>query len=213
MYHSIESKRTPEAARWLPGRGYRISGAPPFQTTADPAVCACKIGGFIRNMGKGRKPLPDAVKVMRGTDQPCRLSGGDDGVERITDIRQITSAARLKLLPTKRAKDIFKQKANQLIALRILTELDLEHLAVYANSLDVLFSCLEGMRLPAKPKYGRDGQLIGYVPRPEIALYRQMVDQVNRIGAEFGFTPVSRQRINQQPPEERDELDELLKIR
>ena len=31
-------------------------------------------------MGKGRKPLPDAVKVMRGTDQPCRMSG-DDGIE------------------------------------------------------------------------------------------------------------------------------------
>lgn len=160
-------------------------------------------------MGKGRKPLPDAVKVMRGTDQPCRMAG-DDGVEKLTDIRQITSAARLKLLPTKRAKDIFKTKANQLIALRVLTELDLEHLAVYANSLDVLFSCLEGMRRPAVPKYDKDGNLTGYVAPPEVALYRQMVDNVNRIGAEFGFTPVSRQRINQPPPEEKDELAELF---
>lgn len=160
-------------------------------------------------MGKGRKPLPDAVKVMRGTNQPCRMAG-DDGVEKLTDIRQITSAGRLKLLPTKRAKDIFKTKANQLIALRVLTELDLEHLAVYANSLDVLFSCLDGMRRPATPKYDKDGNLTGYVAPPEVALYRQMVDNVNRIGAEFGFTPVSRQRINQSPPEEKDELEELF---
>lgn len=162
-------------------------------------------------MGKGRKPLPDAVKVMRGTDQPCRMAGATDGVERITDVKQITSAANLKLLPTKRAKDIFKQKANQLIALRILTDLDLEQLAVYANSLDVLFSCLEGMRNPAIPKLDKHGCIIGYVPPPELPLYKQMVEIVNRIGAEFGFTPVSRQRINQGPSDEKDELEEIFK--
>lgn len=160
-------------------------------------------------MAKGRRPLPDAVKVLRGTDQPCRLSG-DDGVEKLTDIGQITSAARMKLLPTRRAKEIFKTKANQLIALRVLTELDLEHLAVYANSLDVLFSCLDGMRQPPKPKRDRTGNLVGYIQPPELTLYRQMVEQVNRIGAEFGFTPVSRQRIHAGQPEERDELEEIF---
>jgi len=135
---------------------------------------------------------------------------GDDGVEKLTDIRQITSASRMKLLPTKRAKAIFKTKANQLIALRVLTELDLEHLAVYANSLDVLFSCLDGMREPAKEKFDKNGQLIGYVAPPEISLYRQMVEHVNRIGAEFGFTPVSRQRINQEPADDKDDLEEIF---
>lgn len=161
-------------------------------------------------MGKGRKPLPDAVKVMRGTDQPCRMSGGDN-VEKITDVKQITSTARMKLLPTKRAKDIFKAKANQLIALRVLTELDLEHLAVYANSLDILFGCMEKMREPPVPRYDKEGNIAGYVFPPEVSLYKQMVDHVNRIGAEFGFTPVSRQRINQAPPEEKDELEELFR--
>lgn len=160
-------------------------------------------------MGKGRKPLPDAIKVMRGTDQPCRMSG-DDGIEKIDDIKQITSCSRLKLLPTKRSKEIFKTKANQLISLRVLTELDLEHLAVYANSLDVLFSCLEGMREPPKEKYNKYGDLIGYIPPPEINLYKQMVEHVNKIGAEFGFTPVSRQRLNQEPPQEKDEFDEIF---
>ena len=160
-------------------------------------------------MGRGRKPLPDAVKVMRGTDQPCRMSG-DDGVDKIGNVRQIMSCSRMKLLPTKRAKEIFKTKANQLIGLQVLTELDLEHLAVYANSLDVLFSCLEGMRKPALQRFDKDGKLVGYIAPPEIALYKQMVEQVNRIGAEFGFTPVSRQRISQPMVEEKDELDEIF---
>lgn len=162
-------------------------------------------------MGKGRKPLPDAVKKLRGTDQPCRMSGVVDTADKITDIKMITSTARLKLLPTKRAKDIFKSKANQLIAMGVLTMMDIEHLAVYANSLDVLFSCMEGMREAATPKHNKDGELIGYVPRPEIAMYKQMVEHVNRIGAEFGFTPMSRQRINQQDVEEKNPFEELIK--
>lgn len=160
-------------------------------------------------MTKGRKPLPDAVKVIRGTDQKCRLAG-DDGIEKITCFDQVTAVCRSKYLPTARSRRIFKEKANQLIALRVLTELDLEHLAVYANSLDVLFSCLDGMRQPAKPRRDKDGNLVGYIQPPELTLYRQMVDQVNRIGAEFGFTPVSRQRIRLGPPEEKDELEEIF---
>lgn len=159
---------------------------------------------------KGRKALPDAVKVLRGTDQPCRMSGTVDNAKKITDIKKITSTSRLKLLPTKRAKEIFKTKANQLITLGVLTELDIEHLAVYANSLDVLFSCMEGMREPATERYSKEGELIGYVPRPEIAMYKQMVEHVNRIGAEFGFTPVSRQKLNQVAPEEKNPFQDLI---
>ena len=152
-------------------------------------------------MGKGRKPLPDAVKQLRGTDQPCRMSNAVDGAEKITDVKKITTEAKLRLLPTKRAKDIFKTKANQLIALGVLTSMDLEHLAVYCNSLDVLFDCMEGMREPAIEKHNKNGDIVGYVARPEIAMYKQMVDNINRLGSEFGFTPLSRQKVNQQEVE------------
>lgn len=161
-------------------------------------------------MSKGRKPIPDELKKLRGTDQPCRMSNTVEYAERITDIKMITSTSRLKLLPTKRAKDIFKQKANQLIALGILTVLDIEHLAVYANSLDVLFSCMESMRNEPTPKYNKNMELIGYVPDPSINMYRQMVEHVNRIGAEFGFTPISRQKINYQEEEKKNPF-QLLK--
>lgn len=160
-------------------------------------------------MVRGRKRLPDALKVARGTDQACRMSG-DDGVAKLTDIGQIMSLSKSKLLPTKRSRDIFKKKANQLIMMRVLTELDLEHLAVYANSLDVLFSCLEGMRRPPEARYDKDGNLSGYIQPAELGIYKQMVDHVNRIGGEFGFTPVSRQRINQVQEDDSDLLSELF---
>ncbi len=160
-------------------------------------------------MAKGRKAIPNEIKVLKGTDQPCRMRSEILNVDKIKCFDEIKSASQLKGLPTKRAKTIFKTKANQLIALGVLTELDLELLAVYANSLDILFSCMEGMRLPAEPKYNKIGALIGYVERPEIGMYRQMVDQVNKIGSDFGFTPISRQRINAPAPEERTLYDEL----
>lgn len=161
-------------------------------------------------MSRGRKPIPDELKILRGTDQPCRMSGKMNVVDKITDIKQITSCSKLKMLPTKRAKDIFKQKANQLIALNVLTELDLEQLAVYANSLDLVFDCLEGMREPAIPKYDKEGHLTGYVAPPELALYRQMVEIVNKIGSDFGFSPISRQRINTDPTGKEETIEDLL---
>lgn len=153
--------------------------------------------------------MSDAMKVARGTDQPCRMSG-DDGVPKLTDVGQIMSVSKSKLLPTKRSREIFKKKANQLIGMRVLTELDLEHLAVYANSLDVLFSCLDGMRRPVQERYDKHGNLVGYIQPPELGIYKQMVDHVNRIGGEFGFTPVSRQRIQQGPSEGEDTLESLF---
>lgn len=195
------------------GRGVKISEAKFAETTPLTQSACVQNWSFFKkcnDMAKGRKSTPDAVKILRGTDQPCRMSGSVDKVDRITDIKKILSTSRLKLLPTKRSKEIFKTKANQLIALGVLTELDIEHLAVYANSLDVLFSCMDGMREPAKPKYDKEGQLTGYVTRPEAKMYKQMIDDVNRIGAEFGFTPVSRQRINQKEHEEQDPFKNLL---
>lgn len=163
-------------------------------------------------MAKGRKPIPDQVKMLRGTNQPCRMNGEAIVVDKISDINEITSTENLKLLPSKRSREIFMNKANQLIALGILTEMDLEMLAVYANSLDVLFSCLKKMRLPAIEKKDKLGNVVGYVPRPEVAMYKQMVDHVNRIGSEFGFTPISRQRINTPEAEGKTPYDELARL-
>lgn len=92
----------------------------------------------------------------------------------------------------------------------MLTELDLEQLAVYANSVDLIFDCLEGMRKPAIPKYDKEGDLTGYIAPPELALYRQMVEIVNKIGSDFGFSPISRQRINAAPPEKEETIDDML---
>ncbi len=39
-------------------------------------------------MGKGRKPISNALKVLKGTDQPCRMRE-EISYEKITKIRKL----------------------------------------------------------------------------------------------------------------------------
>lgn len=157
-------------------------------------------------MGKGRPKILDEVKRLRGTDQPCRMSGGSDQTEKLTNINQITSTAKLKVLKTKRAKDIFKTKANQLIALGVLTEMDIEHLALYAFSLDFVFTCMTDIM----DNVDSGERMMDGIAVKEVNTMFKAFDYVNRLGAEFGFTPMSRQKMNQSPKEEEDELTQFL---
>ncbi len=157
-------------------------------------------------MSKGRPKTLDEVKKLRGTDQPCRMSGTVDSAEKLTSIGQITSTAKLKVLKTKRSKDIFKLKANQLISLGVLTELDIEHLALYAYSLDFVFTCMSEIM----DGIGKGDRMLDTVSIKEINTMYKALDYVNRFGQDFGFTPMSRQKINQKPKEDEDELTQFL---
>jgi P27 family predicted phage terminase small subunit len=159
---------------------------------------------------KGRKALPNAVKKLRGTDQPCRMNETID-VPAIGSIDQVVDVRKLKVLKTRRSKQIFKEKANQLIRLKILTEIDFEQLAIYANSLDMLFDCIDEL---SKGKFqevhDENGRVLRFIQNPYLKLYREMIDVVNRIGSDFGFSPVSRMKLKTKQ-EEKDPLAELLK--
>ena len=163
-------------------------------------------------MSKGRKALPDELKKLRGESRHSRLSGKTDPTDRISDLRSISNTEIMRLLPSKRAKSLFKKKATQLIALGTLTAFDLEHLAAYCNSMDVLFDCLEQMREPAIERYDKLGNLVGYVKNPAIAMYKQMLEDVNRLGSEFGFTPLSRQKFAVEKKEEQKGLAEMIAL-
>ena len=147
-------------------------------------------------MTQGRKSLPNQVKKLRGTDQPCRMKPAIEG-NLISEITEIVDLKNFKVLQSKRAKDLFLQKANQLIKLKVLTDMDVEQLVVYAGSLDMLFTCMREIKrkgtfieIYAEDKEGNP-YLKGISPNPNIKLYREMIEITNRIGSDFGFSPVS----------------------
>lgn len=160
---------------------------------------------------KGRKKQPNELKKLRGTDQPCRLSN-EDNIPRVNDLDEIVDTKKLRILKTKRAKDIFKEKANQLIKLKILTDLDFEQLAVYANSMDMLFDCIHEIKRQGKftEVYNDEGKVIRYIENPNLKLYRDLVGITNKIAADFGFTPSARAKFNVPEKEEEDPLKDFI---
>jgi len=152
----------------------------------------------------GRKKIPNELKKIRGTDQPCRMDN-ENNFDTIQDIEQITNANQLKVLKSKRAKDIFKQKANQLMQLKLLTELDLEQLAVYANNMDMIFKCIQELKKGHfKEIHDENGYLLRYIENPYLKMYRDLLTVTNKMAGDFGFNPISRNKFTIEPPKEKD---------
>ena len=161
-------------------------------------------------MTKGRKPIPNELKILRGTNQPCRMKPAIEA-DLISEINQIVDLKNFKVLQSKRAKDIFIQKANQLIKLKLLTDMDIEQLVVYAGSLDILFTCMKEMKKGMFKELHDDfGKVKGYLANPYIKQYREMIEITNRIGSDFGFSPVSRMKLKAEKEDEKDPFAALM---
>lgn len=142
-------------------------------------------------MAKGRKNLPAEVKQLRGTAQPCREEqSGSDTVTRLSDV---TPPSWLDTM----AKKIFKSKAEQLIALRVLTVLDIDMLALYAQSYSLIVEALQKIKKEGKfnTLYNDEGQIIGFVENPYMKVYRDNFDKVQKLSGHFGFSPATRKSI------------------
>lgn len=157
---------------------------------------------------KGRKKISDSLKSLRGTDQPCRMSGEKNNKMIITSIYEVSG---LTILKTARAKKIFKEKANQLILMGTLTEMDLEPLALYCNNIDLIFTCMQEMKKGMfQERFNETGEIIGYTENPYVKLYKELQPQTIKQASEFGFTPTSRLKFSIKETET-DPLSDLMK--
>ncbi len=142
-------------------------------------------------MTKGRKNLPAEIKKLRGTAQPCReTTSGDIALARLTDVKP---PAWLDTM----AKKIFRSKAEQLISLNVLTILDIDLLALYAQSYSLIVEALGKIKEEGKfnTLYNDEGQIIGFVENPYMKVYRDNFDKVQKLAGHFGFSPVTRKSI------------------
>lgn len=162
----------------------------------------------------GRKPLPDEVKELRGTLEERRARGKTPGIP-LNKITQVTSTRGIKVLQTERAKNIFKQKCNQVMGLKLLTEADLDNLSIYAYNLDRLFTLMQELKEEGdiitlyEVIYKANGDIVQVptkcVPNPKWALYFKLVTWCDKIGGNFGFSPVARLKfgpIKEDKPED-----------
>ena len=146
-------------------------------------------------MARGRKPVPDKIKKLRGTRQKCR-ERGEGVVGELIPSAEVLCSYRADEGLSDRAKNIFRQRCEGLIQLGLLTEPDLDQLAIYAELMDIIYLCFAEIRatgIITAVDTGLGG--IKYIGNPYFAQLNKSIIMINKIGSEYGFTPVSRLKL------------------
>ena len=157
-------------------------------------------------MGKGRKPTPNKLKQLRGTDQPVRMN--IDEVE----YSRITKVSVPRILKSKRAKKIYRERSQVLINMNLLQEPDQDLLVAYANTLDLYYRAIEEMAegdlvVTVHTKSGSSKQV-----NPYLKLMAQLIEIINKLTGHFGFSPSSRASLKVNEPREKlSEFEKLMK--
>jgi len=138
----------------------------------------------------GRRPLPSAIKKLRGTDQPCRMNENEPDPEPLPP----DPPSHL----SKEAKKYWKETFKLLAGVGVLPEMDGDTLSLYCET--------KAKWVYAKKQLEKDGLVIiaqsGFpVQNPWLQICNKAFDQMMKILTEFGMTPSSRTRIKVELPE------------
>ena len=135
----------------------------------------------------GRKRTPDALKVIKGTDQPVRMSG--DASYSIV----ITKAPAPPKHLSKEAKKVWKSVAREMVNMKLLTTLNVMTLSIYADLVAQYIRINEDIELMKGNVIvmnGRNAQL-----NPLIVAKNMTIAQIMKLSTEFGFTQAAQSRI------------------
>ena len=147
----------------------------------------------------GRKPLPTAVKELRGNPG-----------KRALNAREPRPAKRAPSCPRhlgKTARAEWRRVTRELLGLGVLAEIDRAALAAYCVAWERWVEAETQLHTQGMVVETTNGNL---VQNPYLSIAnRAMLDMV-KIGAEFGLTPSSRTRIKVDKPAEKSEFELFL---
>ena len=133
-------------------------------------------------MGKGRKPISNALKVLKGTDQPCRMRE-EISYEKITKIPKAPDYMCVA------GKKVYKITAQQLADQGILNVVNINAVMMYANEM---------------------GKYIRYVRNPLDKMASEYLANAKMWAVELGITPASASKVKMGEKKEKDPLQKLL---
>lgn len=153
-------------------------------------------------MTRGRKPIPNQLKRLRGTDQPIRMRN-ELNIEKINKIPVPPKYFN------KAARKIYKTVGDTLVSLGILTEIDFPAFVAMCEEYGTYYELtIELKTVPMRAKMAKDAERV----------YRRMKTARNeawekfyKLSSDFGLTPVARLRFMVKD-EKRDELTELMEM-
>lgn len=158
-------------------------------------------------MAKGRKKIPDELKSLRGTDQPCRMDGN------LTPTTSaVVSIPRSGLKGT--AKKVFEVVATELIHNRLLDMVGVDLLVAYAREMGLYHDMMrdaekEGYTIVVETKFGTTTLV-----NPKRKIAESALMNAKALSAEFGLTPASRSRVaallsDEEPKDDFAEFEEV----
>lgn len=139
-------------------------------------------------MTKGRKKLPDELKSLRGTDQPCRMAGNAAPAG-----TAVVSLPRSGLKGT--ARKVFEVVATELIHNRLLDLVGVDLVVAYAREMGLYHDMMravekEGYTIEVATKSGTTT-----VVNPKRKVAESALANAKSLASEFGLTPSSRHRV------------------
>ena len=99
------------------------------------------------------------------------------------------------------AKRKFRETVKHLESMNILTQVDGDAIALYADLWTWLRECRDFLTKHGDsfPTYDSDGNLTGYRQYPQVSLALKLAGQVARLEAELGLTPSGRTSLKVDP--------------
>lgn len=156
-------------------------------------------------MTRGRKPLPQELLNLRGTNRPCRQRPSSTIGEpiKLSEIQYRCQVSGLRSVPA-RAREIYWAQVKKVAAQGMLDEMFCQQLFFYSVEYDFFLSCCESIRdegpiiiiKDANGDYLKkdNGDIIAF-PNPAVKHREKALEKLIKIGSNYGFTPVDRLRL------------------
>ena len=148
---------------------------------------------------QGRKPKPTAVKLLAGNPGKRALNRAEPKP------RVVLPRAPGHLGDEEKKK--WKATVSELYAVGLITTLDVDAVAMY---------CVVFVRWVKAEKMVREkGEIIktaagNIIQNPYLSIANRAIEQLNKLGAEFGMTPSSRSRVKADLVDPDQELERML---
>jgi len=143
---------------------------------------------------KGRKIIPDELKKIRGTDQPCRLRPNSLKIRDLINLPMVPR--QLKGV----SKDFYRSVGYTLLKTGILNSVNLQTFIELCFYVGLIHMYMDLMNIAITVEEFKDIQ----------KLLTDAVRIRNILASEFGLTPASAGKIIQPKKEEKNRLDKFL---
>lgn len=157
-------------------------------------------------MAGGRKRKPDHLKVLSGTDQPCRMNPD-----------QPSPASGVAVAPpwlSERAAEIFSRLSSSLLGMGVSSPDDVDNLAMLASRLEEVEICTVVIEDAGRTyeKRDADGNLQMIRSRPEVGQRNEAMRHAQSLLSEFGLSPAARAKVTAGKAEEENPFAALDKL-